>query len=362
MDPYLSQVPFQDSVRLLTGFAARVRSGYYGRGHQVSAGTVSKAITAVGQTIALERGVNPTKLENSTGLLPQLAQTLDGWRKEDPPTNKQLPVEADVPEFLAATGAKPGASELVKAVSDWTLIAFYYLLRIGEYTIKGSRNESKQTTQFRMRDVTFFRKDKQGRLRQLSRHAPAWAILSADGATLKLDNQKNGWKGVCVHHEANGDENFCPVRALGRRYTHIRDAGTTDGATLLSAYFVDGKRFDVTDRNIRDALKWAATALDYPGAKGTPIERINTHSLRSGGANALSLSGYSEMEIQKMGRWRSATFMEYIREELACFSAGMSTKMRKKFGFVNVAGGAYTDVTNELLHTPYTANTLAPAA
>lgn len=271
-------------------------------------------------------------------------------------------MEADVPEFLAATGAKPGASELVKAVSDWTLIAFYYLLRIGEYTIKGSRNESKQTTQFRMRDVTFFRKDKQGRLRQLSRHAPAWAILSADGATLKLDNQKNGWKGVCVHHEANGDEYFCPVRALGRRYTHIRDAGTTDGATLLSAYFVDGKRFDVTDRNIRDALKWAATALDYPGAKGTPIERINTHSLRSGGANALSLSGYSEMEIQKMGRWRSATFMEYIREELACFSAGMSTKMRKKFGFVNVAGGAYTDVTNELLHTPYTANTLAPAA
>ena len=110
MDPYLSQVPFQDSVRLLTGFAARVRSGYYGRGHQVSAGTVSKAITAVGQTIALERGVNPTKLENASGLLPQLAQTLDGWRKEDPPTTKQLPVEADVPEFLAATGAKPGAS------------------------------------------------------------------------------------------------------------------------------------------------------------------------------------------------------------------------------------------------------------
>ena len=68
------------------------------------------------------------------------------------------------------------------------------------------------------------------------------------------------------------------------------------------------------------------------------------------------------MEIQKMGRWRSATFMEYIREELACFSAGMSTKMRKHFGFVNVAGGAYTDVTNELLNTPYTVNTLAPAA
>ena len=41
MDPYLLSVPFQDSIQLLTGFAARVRSGYYGRKHQVSACTVS---------------------------------------------------------------------------------------------------------------------------------------------------------------------------------------------------------------------------------------------------------------------------------------------------------------------------------
>jgi hypothetical protein len=116
------------------------------------------------------------------------------------------------------------------------------------------------------------------------------------------------------------------------------------------------------DRNIRDALKWAATALNYPGAKGTPIDRINTHSLRSVGANALVLSGFSKMEIQKMGHWRSATFMEHIREERTCFSAGMSTKMRKKFGFVNVTRGAYTDVTNELLHMSYTNNTSAQVA
>ena len=65
-------------------------------------------------------------------------------------------MESDVPELLAATGKRPGASELVKAVGDWTLIAFYYLLRVGEYTIKGSRNKTKRTAQFLMRDVTFF--------------------------------------------------------------------------------------------------------------------------------------------------------------------------------------------------------------
>jgi hypothetical protein len=38
-----------------------------------------------------------------------------------------------------------------------------------------------------------------------------------------------------------------------------------------------------------------------------------------GGNNALSLAGYSDREMQKMGWWRGKTFMEYIREELAFF-------------------------------------------
>lgn len=87
-------------------------------------------------------------------------------------------------------------------------------------------------------------------------------ILPADGVMLKLDNQKNGWKGVCVNHEANGVAYFCPVHAQGWRCIHIHGAGqSNDGATLLSAYFVKGTSFDFMDRNICDALKWAAKAL-----------------------------------------------------------------------------------------------------
>jgi hypothetical protein len=107
-------------------------------------------------------------------------------------------------------------------------------------------------------------------------------------------------------------------------------------------------------------LKDAAEVLQYPEFKGIPIERIDTHSLRSGGANALALSGYSDREIQKMGRWRSATFKEYLREELACFSQGMTRNMKRKFGFVNIAGGIYHDVTETMITTQY--NTFAVAA
>ena len=58
-----------------------------------------------------------------------------------------------------------------------------------------------------------------------------------------------------------------------------------------------------------------------------------------------------------MGRWRGATFKEYVREELASFSEGMSTKMKQKFHFVNVAGNSMYDITENIITTDYTVNT-----
>jgi hypothetical protein len=84
---------------------------------------------------------------------------------------------------------------------------------------------------------------------------------------------------------------------------------------------------------VSKSLKAAATVLKYPTTKGIPIDRIDTHLLRSGGANALSLLGYSDTQIQKMGRWRGATFKEYIREELARFSEGMSKEHENEIRF-----------------------------
>ena len=161
---------------------------------------------------------------------------------------------------------------------------------------------------------------------------------------------------MCVYHEANGDNVHCPVRALARRYLHLRDRGA-DSKTFLSAYYDDsGKRSDVTNEDVSRAIKSAATVLDYPTAKGIPIEHIDTHSLRSGGANALSLAGYSDTQIQKMGRWRGATFKEYIREELACFSEGMSRSMKRTFDFVNIAGNAFNTITDDLIDREYEVN------
>jgi hypothetical protein len=93
---------------------------------------------------------------------------LEGWKKEDPPTMKQLPVEADVPEYLCLLGNSPSATKLEAVVGDSVVVAFYYLLRVGEYTTKGTKQYTKQTVQFKLEDATFFKKDTTGRLRRMN--------------------------------------------------------------------------------------------------------------------------------------------------------------------------------------------------
>jgi hypothetical protein len=290
---------------------------------------------------------------------------IDGYTKEDPPTKKKLSVKANVPELLIEMGYGKSGSTHAQAVGNLSLIAFYYLLQIGKYTVKQQRDRTKrakkQTVQFKLEDVTFFKTDKNGTLRCLPCNAPYSLIMTAESATLKLDNQKNGWKGVCVHQEANGEAFNCPVKALARRVIHIRKNGG-DPKTLLSAFYLDGIRYDVTGEDISKGLKMSATLLHYPTTRGIPIDCIDTHSLRSGGANTLALSGYSDMQIQKMGWWKGATFKEYIREELACYLAGMSSSMKRRFKFVNISGNEYNDVTATCLEADYNVNALLAAA
>lgn len=359
VDPYLpdDESIYHHQIRALAGFAGRVKTGYYGYSREVQSGTVSSAFSAIGEEISMVRRYNPLKMNGSDKLLQPLKIMMAGCRKWDKPTEKKHPVGVDVVELLCAMG-QLGMSALKDAVlGDWVLIAFYYLLRVGEYTEKSTRQNSKQTQEFRLKDVIFFEKGDNGNIRQMPRDVSAERVLNAVGATLRLSNQKNGWKNVCIFHFSNGDAINCPVRALARRFLHVKQHAKNENEKL-SAYWVKGKRFALKDRQVGAALKAATVKLGYP-ARGIPKESIDTHSLRAGGANALHLNGFSDREIQKMGRWRGETFKEYIREHLSVFSEGMSRAMKKDFQFVNVHAGIdsdVVDVTVDSINTPYQLN------
>ncbi len=105
------------------------------------------------------------------------------------------------------------------------------------------------------------------------------------------------------------------MHALARRVLHLRE-NNANRKIFLSAFFSEGARDNVCSEDISKALKMAAAILQYPLTRGILIKCIDTHLLWRGGTNTLALSGYSDTQIQKMGWWKGATFIEYIREEL----------------------------------------------
>ena len=51
---------------------------------------------------------------------------------------------------------------------------------------------------------------------------------------------------------------------------------------------------------------------------------------------SMFLSGVSEIVIQRVGRWESFAFLEYIREQVENFTYGVSTKMLKNEKFYHL--------------------------
>ena len=138
-----------------------------------------------------------------------------GFRRDDPIPVPEIAVPVSVPQQCAMAGLSSAATPKDEAIEDLAIVSFYYLLRVGEYTQK-RRKGNTRTIQFRWCDIAF----KNGNT-IVPRDAPAADIFGATAATLRLSNQKNGIRGSLVHRSATGGT-FCPVRALARRFLHMR--------------------------------------------------------------------------------------------------------------------------------------------
>ena len=222
-----------------------------------------------------------------------------------------------------------------QAAGQLTLIAFYYLLRVGEYTNpryitrNGRKERSTRTRQFTVGCVGFF---KDGKV--LPRNSPINILLTSDAATLKISNQKNGRMGETIHQRAI-DKTECPVKALAHRVHHILNHGGTI-ESLLCQYGDHIDQSFISSKDIIILLRAAAKTLQLQKQAIDP-DLIGAHSLRSGGAMALKLHGYDDTTIRKMGRWTSDTFLQYIHNQIAHLSKDISKNMSMALPFLNIA-------------------------
>ena len=92
----------------------------------------------------------------------------------------------------------------------------------------------------------------------------------------------------------------------------------------------------ITALDMLRALRQSAKALNLH-ENGIDPDLIGVHLLCAGGAMALKLQGVSDTTIQKQGRWRPMTFLQYIHNQIAHLTKDLSTKMSTKLTFTNIA-------------------------
>lgn len=334
-DPFLTTCTNAEQIILITAFAARVRTGYYGRKNQVKVQSVKDALAAISKTIELAGERSPIYKADKTYKTP-VARLIEGFRRDDPPAIPQIAIPVQViTECLRAGYAS--TSPINQAIADLSVIAFFYLLRVGEYTkpkiiIRNNQKIRKtRTVQFRLQDIGFFKNNK-----VLKRSTNIEKLKQADSCTLKITNQKNGRMGQTIHQHAT-HKNICPIEALARRINHIITHNGNANNLLCDVWDKEKEQwYQITAPDMMKHLRQAVSHLKLE-SKGIHPDLVGVHSLRAGGAMALKLNGASDTTIMKMGRWTSLTFLQYIHNQIAHLSTDLSNKMSTQLDYQNIA-------------------------
>jgi hypothetical protein len=190
--------------QLLT-FAVAVWEGKYGLGSQVKVQLVKRALRDVSQRIILDGGPDPRQASAAQQELNlPISRLLKRFRDNNLKAEPKLAIPVSTIAAIA-TNYRWGPHK--EAVVDLIIIAFFYLLQVGEYTSPLKPRE-KWTIALRDCDVCLWR---DGTI--VPHSAGLTALLLADSATICIAHTKNGTKGAVVHHKAIGGP-ICPVSAI----------------------------------------------------------------------------------------------------------------------------------------------------
>jgi hypothetical protein len=170
------------------------------------------------------------------GIKPLLMQLLDlpiahlikKYRHKDPPAEPKLAIPIST---ITAIATNYRWNTHLDAASDLVIIAFFYLLQVGEYTTS-AKKKPKRTIALQDQDVRLWHKG------QLIPHSAGLdLLLTVDSATICIAHTKNGNKGAVVYHEGVGGP-ICPVGVLAQRIANMQ--GRSALGSLSSIYHASG--------------------------------------------------------------------------------------------------------------------------
>ena len=249
------------------------------------------------------------------------------WQDADPPPQPQLALPVPTIKWFSTVAATSPAFPWLQAVADLIILAFFFLLRVGEYTTPSG---PRQTIPLQKQHIKLWIGET-----LIPPDASPATRLTATAVTINLMNQKNGHRNAILHHTTTNDPLFCPVQAAARRLNALHDM--PPDTPICTWHTIEGNASRVTSTHIVQALRLSVRTT---GLDDFALDKVGSHSLRASGAMALKLNGFSDNTIRKLGRWSTNTFDRYIHAQIGALTANVATAMATSLRFHNVAAAA----------------------
>ena len=317
-DPLLLNV--QDKIPILQVFATRIRDGRCSRsGKPVHADTVADDLFAVAKTFITMGAADPRL--NSHGIIDgRLQQQIKGMRSIDPAPSRLQPIPFQLLQHAQAI-ADRASDSLYTTMMDLIWIGYFFLLRPGEFC---RTNDNKPLC---VRHVSLAINGRPlDLLLSSDRH-----LLQATTSAITFEDQKNRYKGEMIAHGTSGHNIACPTRALARLIVRLRNNGSNIDTPLCLHTNTPSTSFDIASPMITEFLR---LALASAPSTGLEPQKIQTRSLRSGGAMALLCGKIDTDLIKLVGRWRSDAMFRYLHAQTLPIVSNLANTM--------VAHGAFT--------------------
>jgi hypothetical protein len=245
-----------------------------------------------------------------------IQEQLRAYRNQDGSRAKQKALPMKVLRKMYELASTPWDM----AVTHLLIGAIFFAMRSCEYLKTSARESNKRTKILRLRNLIF---KKNGRTIPHSSDA----LHEADIIRVKFEFMKNDRRDVCIHMFSTKDPVLNPVTAWAATVKRVMKipGASADSEVCLFRSENDTLTY-ITSDHVRTKLR-ALVDLIGPEELGFTKDDIGLHSIRSGGAMAMFLSGTAVIIIMRIGRWSSEAFLEYIREQVESFTAGVSQRM-----------------------------------
>ena len=312
-DYCLASAPLEARHYVLACFTIALIQGDTIKGGHVKHATLNGYVLAV---VALHKDRNlPSPRMVDKDIVGLLLTTVKKYEKV--PNRREMIYDAMVANMLTRVSATFQKDSKEAAILDWIILGRYTGFRQAEwcqtsqvvaYTTPSLAHTTPEPLAFLPSDFVLFDPNE----------CPCTNLLDeqVDAVEITWRFQKNGNNGERIPYKRDYDNpQLCPVSAAARILQRAQRLGvppTHPLAVYASSSHSGGFAF-ITANNTADFLRSTAMATYNLPMDSPRLQRWSCHSIRVTAANLLHRANRSDSYIQTRLRWKSSTFLMYLR-------------------------------------------------